>query len=35
MLQNAASDLVLHSLQMSHKKDARLKWVNSYFEINH
>ena len=25
---SAASDLVLHWLPMSHKKDARLKWVN-------
>ena len=24
----AASDLVLHFLHMSHKKDARLIWVN-------
>ena len=24
----AASDLVLHCLPMSHKKDARLIWVN-------
>ena len=24
----AASDLVLHCLPISHKKDARLKWVN-------
>ena len=25
----ASSDLVLHSLTMSHKKDARLIWVNN------
>ena len=25
----AASDLVLHCLPMSHKKDARLVWVNA------
>ena len=25
---SAASGLVLHCLPMSHKKDARLKWVN-------
>ena len=24
----AASDLVLHCLPMSHKENARLKWVN-------
>ena len=28
MLQNAASGLFLHCLAMSHKKDARLTWVN-------
>ena len=28
MPQNAASDLGLHCLPMSHKKDARLIWVN-------
>ena len=31
----AASDLVLHCLPLSHKKDARLIWVNAtslYFE---
>ena len=29
----AASDLGLHPLPMSHKKDARLIWVNApYFE---
>ena len=27
-LRSAASDLVLHCLPMSHKKDARLIWVN-------
>ena len=27
--QNAASGLVLHCLLMSHKKDARLKGINS------
>ena len=27
---SAASDLGLHCLPMSHKKDARLKWINSY-----
>ena len=31
MPQNAASDLDLHCLPISHKKDARLKWVNSDF----
>ena len=25
-----ASDLVFHCLSMSHKKDARLKWVKQY-----
>ena len=25
---SAASDLILNSLPMSHKKDARLMWVN-------
>ena len=28
MPHSAASDLGLHCLSMSHKKDARLKWVN-------
>ena len=28
----AASDLVLHCLPMSHKKDARLIWVKQNFE---
>ena len=27
------SDLVLHCLPMSHKKDARLIWVNAYWAI--
>ena len=28
MQRSAASDLGLHCLPVSHKKDARLKWVN-------
>ena len=35
MPQSAASDLFLHCLPMSHKKDARLKWVNSHATIFH
>ena len=34
MLQNVASHLGLHCLPMSHKKDARLKWVKIlYFYV--
>ena len=35
MLQHATSDLGLHCLPMSHKKDGRLIWVNqhSYFYV--
>ena len=29
MTHSVASDLVLHCLLMSHKKDARLKWVKN------
>ena len=32
---NAASDLGLHCLLMSHKNEARLKWVNPFFPGNH
>ena len=28
--QTAASDLVLHCLSMSHKKEARIIWVNPF-----
>ena len=28
---SAASDVVLHCLRMSHKKDARLRWVQASF----
>ena len=31
MPRSAASDLGLHCLPMSHKKDARLIWVNEGF----
>ena len=31
----AASDLVLHYLPMSHKKDSRLIWVKELSTINH
>ena len=27
-----ASDLVVNSLKMSHKKDTRLKWINMKFK---
>ena len=29
----AASDLGLRMLPMSHKKDARLKWVKMFFSV--
>ena len=34
MPQNVASDLGLHCLHMSHKKDVRLLWVKQNFEYN-
>ena len=34
MLHYAASDLVLHSLPMSHKEDAWLKWVKMILSIS-
>ena len=30
MLHFTTSDLVLHCLPMSHKKDTRLKWINPF-----
>ena len=30
---SAASDHGLHFLPMSHKKDARLKWVNVFWNV--
>ena len=33
MPRSAASDLDLRCLPMSHKKDARLIWVNLLFEL--
>ena len=30
MPHSAATDLGLHGMSMSHKKDARLKWVKSH-----
>ena len=33
MSHSASSDLGLHCLQMYHKKDTRIIWINSYEKI--
>ena len=34
MPHSMASDLVLHGLPMSHKKDSRLIWVKSFMAMH-